>query len=85
MNTQFNPTVKIDKDFQNKTADLVRRNVSTKLITDKLEIFEINEHTLAKLKESKASEPIKVINLIKSTRKYVDDNKKKAKVFDINC
>ncbi len=79
LNTQFNPTVKIDKDFQNKTAQLVRQNVSTKLITDKLEIFEINENTLAKLKESKASEPIKVINLIKSTRKYVDENKKKQK------
>lgn len=70
----FKHEIIVSRDFQNKTAELVRKHVQSEVIREKLEVYEINDKTLQKLKESQNSDSVKVINLIKSIEKHIKDN-----------
>ncbi len=68
----YEPGIQVDKDFTRKTARLVQEHTSS-LIKPALDIYEIDENTLKKIEESKASDIEKVFNLLKSIRKLVMD------------
>lgn len=69
----YEPGLAVDKDFSRKTAKLVREYTKTGPIKPALEIYEINEETLRKIEESKASDTEKIFNLLKSIAKTVID------------
>lgn len=64
-------TVIIDKEFSQKTAELVREYTKSGKIEFALEIFEINGETLRKIEESHVSDTEKVISLIKDIKRIV--------------
>ena len=68
----YDPNITVDREFTRKTAQLVRENTKCGQIQSSLEIYEINQDTLAKLQQSSASDTEKVINLIISIRKLVE-------------
>ena len=70
----YEPGIAIDKEFSRKTAKLVQEQTKSGKIKPTLEIYEINEATLRKIDESKASDTEKVFNLIKSIAKTIQDN-----------
>ena len=70
----YEPGIAIDKEFSRKTAKLVQEQTKSGKIKPALEIYEINEATLRKIDESKASDTEKVFNLIKSIAKTIQDN-----------
>lgn len=61
----YDPGIPIDKDFLRKTAKLVQEHTKSGVIQPTLDIYEINEETLRKIEESKASDTEKVFNLLK--------------------
>jgi type I restriction enzyme R subunit len=64
----------LDKDFSRKTAKLVQEFTKSGPIKPALEVYEINEKTLRKIEESKASDKEKIFNLIKSITKTIQEN-----------
>lgn len=70
----YDPGISIDKEFLRKTVKLVQKHTKTDKIKPTIEIFEINEDTLRKIEESKASDTEKIFNLIKSIGKTISDN-----------
>ena len=62
----------IDHDFTKKTALLVQQHTTGSAIGTTLEVCEINEKTLKRIEESKASDTEKVFNLIKSIEKTAE-------------
>lgn len=58
--------VLIDREFTRKTARLVQEHTHTGPIESSLEIYEIDEDTLQKIEESKASDTEKIFNLLRS-------------------
>jgi type I restriction enzyme R subunit len=67
----FKKQLLISKDFQNKTSALVREHVKSNIPNTGLEVYEINENTLQKIKDSETPDVIKVINLGKSIKNLV--------------
>jgi len=67
----YERSVDIDKDFTRKTIELVKKHTKSGDIQPALEVFEIDENTLEKIDQSKASDIEKVFNLIKSLEKTV--------------
>jgi type I restriction enzyme R subunit len=67
----YEGSVSIDKEFSEKTAQLVREHTKSGSIGLALEIFEINEKTLKKIEESHASDTEKVISLIQTIERLV--------------
>ncbi len=63
----------IDRDFTKKTAFLVQQYTTGSAIGPTLEVCEINEETLKRIEESKASDTEKVFNLIKSIEKTAEE------------
>jgi len=63
----------IDRMFTRKTALLVQKHTKSSDIRPTLEVCEINETTLRRIEESKASETEKVFNLIKSIERTVEE------------
>jgi len=61
----------IDKEFSQKTAELVREFTKSGRIELALEIFEINGETLKKIEESHTSDTEKVVSLIKNIERTV--------------
>ena len=61
----FDPGIPIDKDFLRKTAKLVQEHTKSGVIQPTSDIYEINEETLKKIEESKASDTEKIFNLLK--------------------
>ena len=61
----YDPGIPVDKDFLRKTAKLVQEHTKSGVIQPTLDIYEINEETLRKIEESKASDTEKVFNLLK--------------------
>jgi len=66
--------VSIYKEFSRKTAKLVQEHTKSGKIKSTLDIYEINEDTLRKIEESKASDTEKVFRIIKSIEKTIKDN-----------
>lgn len=61
----YDPGIPVDKDFLHKTAKLVQGHIKSGVIQPTLDIYEINEKTLRKIEESKASDTEKIFNLLK--------------------
>lgn len=61
----YDPGIPVDKDFLRKTAKLVQEHTKSGVIQPTLDIYEINEETLKKIEESKASDTEKIFNLLK--------------------
>jgi len=70
----YEPGISIDKEFSRKTAKLVQRYTKSGKIKSGLEVYEINENTLRKIKESRTSDTEKIFNLLKSIEKTIKDN-----------
>ncbi|NWF76769.1 MAG: type I restriction endonuclease subunit R [Nitrospirae bacterium] len=70
----YDPGISIDRDFLRKTVKLVQEHTESGAIKPALEIYEINEETLKKIEESKASDTEKIFNLIKSITKTIQEN-----------
>jgi len=64
----------VDKDLARKTANLVKEHVQADYVTGTLDVYDIDENTLAKLKQKGGSDNRKVINLKKSVLKHISDN-----------
>lgn len=58
--------VPVDREFARKTARLVQEHTESGQIGPALETYEIDENTLKKLEEKKASDTEKVFNLLRS-------------------
>jgi len=67
----YEPGLALDKDFSRKTAKLVQEFTKSGPIKPALEVYEINEETLRKIEESKASDTEKIFNLLKGISKTV--------------
>lgn len=63
----------IDKEFMRKTARLVQEQTHSDKIKATLDIYEIDEETLRKIEESKASGTEKIFNLIVSIENTIRD------------
>jgi len=70
----YEPGIKIDREFSRKIAKLVQEHTKIGAIKPALEVYEINEDTLEKIEESKASDTEKVFNLLKSIAKAIREN-----------
>lgn len=69
----FMKRIYADREFMRKTENLVKENVEIYGLTDTTEFFEINEHTLKQIKDDNTPDNVKIINLVKSIEKAVDD------------
>jgi type I restriction enzyme R subunit len=72
------PGIPVDKDFLRKTAKLAQEHTQSGVIKPALEVYEINEATLRKIEESKASDIEKIFNLLKGVIKTVTDESGKS-------
>ena len=70
----FASQVIYDKDFLNKTALLVREKVKADGFGSTLPIYQINDKLIDELKRRHSSPVVRVVNLIRSIRKYIHDN-----------
>jgi type I restriction enzyme R subunit len=61
----------VDREFMRKTAELVKQHIKSGEVKLNLDVYEINEKTLKRIHESKASDTEKVINLWATIRKAV--------------
>lgn len=62
----YEPGITVDKEFTRKTQRLVQEHTDSGKIKSTLEVYEINEKTLKKLKEDNASDTEKIFNLLRS-------------------
>lgn len=69
----FVKRVYADKEFMRKTEDLVKKNITMEGLSDPTDLFEINEKTIEEIKKNNKPDNLKVINLIKSIEKAVQD------------
>jgi type I restriction enzyme R subunit len=65
----YSKRIYVDREFLRKTNELVQKHVGLTKLEEQTHFFEINEDTLAKIKEKDEDENVKVINLIKSIEK----------------
>lgn len=73
----YGESIPVDKEFLRKTAKLVQGQTKGEKLSGTLDVYEINEQTIKKIQESKASDIEKVFNLIKSIEKTVKENLEK--------
>lgn len=69
----YDPGIPIDREFSRKTAKLVQEHTKSGAIKPALEVYEINEDTLKRIDESKASDTEKIFNLLKGILRTVKD------------
>src|SRR3989339_685477 len=62
----------VDKEFQRKTAELVKENVDIKILGTGTELVGLDKETIEAIKANKIPENVKVINLIKSIEKIAE-------------
>jgi type I restriction enzyme, R subunit len=65
--------VLVDRAFQKKTSELVRKYVGTRYIQPVNEVLELNQDTVRYITENKGGDGKKVINLVKSIEKKAED------------
>ncbi len=68
----FAKRIPYDKEFQRKTADLVKDNVSINIFGDGTELVGLDKETIDAIKEGRKPDNVKVINLIKSIDKIAE-------------
>lgn len=66
--------VQVDREFQRKTNELVQSKIAGTAPNFNNELFEINEKTIQKIKDTQDNDNTRVINLIKSIEKIADEN-----------
>lgn len=71
----FAPPVFFDREFLNKTEALVRKRVAVAGLDEALPLYKIDADLLEKLKKKHKSTTVRVINLIKTIQKTVEDDK----------
>jgi len=69
----YDTDILIDRDFLRKTAKLVQEHTKSGVVKPALEVYRIDEGTLKRIEETKASDTEKVFNLIKGITKTVED------------
>lgn len=69
----FAKRVYVDKEFQQKTADLVQSHVTSGAVRLTDEIFEMNGTTIELIKAKNTPDEVKVINLIKSIEREAEN------------
>lgn len=74
----YDAKTSVDKEIARKVAELVQAHTKQSDFAPPLEILEINEETLRKLEESKASDIQKVFNLVRSLFKATGEQAKAA-------
>ncbi|MDY0297977.1 MAG: HsdR family type I site-specific deoxyribonuclease [Acidobacteriota bacterium] len=67
--------IMVDRDFQKKTNELVRKHVGTGYILTVEDTLEIDENTVKYIVDKKGGDSSKVINLIKSIEKTAEENR----------
>ncbi len=67
----YDAGVFIDKEFARKTAKLVQEHTKSSKIKASLDVYEIDEKTIKKIEENKASDTEKIFNLIRSIEEAV--------------
>jgi type I restriction enzyme R subunit len=77
----YEPTPLLDQDFLRKTKKLVQEHTQTSSIKPDLEVYEIDGETLKKLEDSGQSDSEKVMNLIRSIKGAISDEKDKNPVL----
>jgi type I restriction enzyme R subunit len=70
----FANRVYVDREFLNKTCELMRQKIDIDAIEGGFEIFEIDGTALKKIKSKRTDDSVKVINLVKSIIKYAEEN-----------
>jgi type I restriction enzyme R subunit len=65
--------VYVDRDFQRKTADLVKEHVDTYRIAEPKDLIPLNAEALELIKKNNAQTGTRVINLVKSIEKAAED------------
>ena len=70
----FGKRVYVDKEFLRKTENLVKENVTVRGLTPATDFFEINEHTIEQIKNDAKPDNVKIVNLVKSIQKWVDES-----------
>lgn len=68
----FTENVYVDKEFQRKTIDLVKENIGVNIWGAGNEFVGLDKATIEAIKENKAPENVKIINLIKSIDKIAE-------------
>jgi type I restriction enzyme R subunit len=64
--------VYVDREFQRKTNELVRKHVGIEQLQKQTEFFEINHETIERIKEKNEDDNVKIINLIKSIERIAE-------------
>lgn len=70
----YTKRVQADREFQRKTNALVQGRIGMTSLEEVTEFFEINEATIAKIKETSKNDNVRVINLVKSIEKIAEEN-----------
>lgn len=70
----YTKTVYVDRDFQKKTSELVRKHIDTSAISPVSELVKIDAETVKLIGDKNGGEGTKVINLIKSIEKHAEEN-----------
>jgi type I restriction enzyme R subunit len=70
----FAKRINVDREFLRKTNQLVRDTIDIDKVQGGFDIFEIDGTALKKIQDKSKQGNVKVINLIKSIEKYVQEN-----------
>jgi len=70
----FGKRVIVDREFLRKTNQLVKDKIDVDKVQGGFDIFPIDENALERIKEKTQNDNVKVINLIKSINKYVEEH-----------
>ena len=68
----------LDRELTRKTAELVQKHTKSDIIGPTLDVYEIDEETLKRIEEKKASDTEKIFNLIKSIEKTLENRGKNS-------
>jgi len=73
----FDPRIYVDREFLRKTASLVRDKVTSSAIDASLPVYPMDKDLIEKLKAKHATDAVRVINLIKIIRQWVEGGQEK--------
>lgn len=68
---------KLRRDILKKTGSLIKKYVELRNIIDTLPLYKINKDIARTIKSDQVSERVKIANLYKSLRSYIEKNKKR--------
>jgi len=74
----YEPGISVDREFTRKTAKLVQEHTKSGMIKSTLDIYEIDERTIKKIEESKATDTEKIFNLLRSIEKAIKQDKDRS-------